>query len=190
MSTQPVYEMTAAEAIMSRSSATKLELPAPTSQDLDVICRAADRAPDHGRLRPWRVLIVEGEKIGTYGDLLADSLLRRKPDANVGDLDRERAKAKRAPMILVVSAAVDKDSKIPAIEQILAVSAATQNMFLMAHSLGYGMMWKTGDAAYDPDFKEALGIGRNDAIVGFLYVGSPSDVGPVHAAQLDFVRVL
>lgn len=182
------YEMTAEEVIMSRASALKLDGPAPTPEHLEQILAAADRAPDHGRIRPWRVVVAQGSGIATFGNLLADSLKRRRADASEGDLERERAKAARAPMILVVSAAVDRQSKVPEVEQVLAVAAAVQNMFLMAHSLGYGAMWKTGDPAYDAGFKRDLKIAGDDPIVAFLYLGTPIEMGAVRSPVVDFAR--
>lgn len=182
------YEMSVEDAIMSRSSATKLAGPAPSAEDLEKILQAADRAPDHGRIRPWRVVTVTGDGIARFGQLLADTLMHRRGDASEADLERERAKAARAPMILIVSAAVDRQSKVPEIEQVLAVGAAVQNMFLIAHALGYGAMWKTGDPAYDAGLKRDLGIAEDDAIVAFLYLGTPVEMGPVRQPLVDFVR--
>ena len=86
-------------------------------------------------------------------------------------LSRERAKALRAPLIIVVAARTQV-CKIPQIEQVLAVAAAAQNIMLAAHALGFGAMWKTGDPAYDDSVKSALGLETTDSIVGFLYLGT------------------
>lgn len=190
MESNSAYEMSIEDAIMSRSSATRLAGPTPSQEDLEKILLAADRAPDHGRIRPWRVITVSEDRIAAFGELLASTLKRRRSDATEGDLERERAKAARAPMILVVSAAINRESKVPDIEQVLAVGAAVQNMFLMAHALGYGAMWKTGDPAYDAGLKRDLGIGEEDAIVAFLYLGTPVEMGPVRSPVVDFVRSL
>ena len=87
-------------------------------------------------------------------------------------LARERGKALRAPLIVVVVARIQSGSKIPEVEQIVSAGAAAQNIMLAAHALGYGAMWKTGEPAYDLRVKEALGLQASDAIVGFLYLGT------------------
>ena len=71
-----------------------------------------------------------------------------------------------------MAARLDQSGRIPEIEQVLAAGAATQNMFLAANALGFGAMWKTGEAAYDDDVKAALGLEASDRIVAFLYLGT------------------
>jgi len=62
--------------------------------------------------------------------------------------------------------------KVPEIEQVIAVGAAAQNLILAAHDLGYGVMWKTGAAAYDSDVKAVVGLKEHDHIVGIIHVGT------------------
>ena len=100
----------------------------------------------------------------------------------------ERDKLNRSPTIVVVGCAVNREqSKIPEIEQVVAVGAAAQNLFLAAHDLGYGVMWKTGAAAYDPDVNTALGLLADDQIVAFLHLGTTVTKGPVRSISLDGV---
>jgi nitroreductase len=134
--------------------------------------QAAVRAPDHGRLRPWHFVIIQEDKRAHFGDVLADSMLRREPDASPESLQRERDKAMRAPLIVVVAARMQQGHKIPVIEQFAAAAAATQTIMLAAHAQGYGAMWKTGAPAYDPAVRMSLGLEATDEIVGFLYLGT------------------
>ncbi|MGH8665340.1 MAG: nitroreductase family protein [Burkholderiales bacterium] len=164
--------MNAIEALHTRESAAKVQDPAPDDGALDAILQAAVRAPDHGRLRPWRFIAIRGEALNRFGDVLADTLQARSPDATPDMLARERAKALRAPLIVVVAAHVQRGGKIPEIEQVLSSGAAAQNIMLAAHAMGYGAMWKTGDPAYDPRVKQALGLQEDDAIVAFIYLGT------------------
>jgi nitroreductase len=164
--------MEAIDLILTRESALKLDTPAPSEADLDTMFQSAARAPDHGRLRPWRFVVIEGDKRARLGELMADSMRRRMPDASADMLDRERAKPRRAPTIVVAAAHVRKGHKIMECEQIAAAAAAAQNIMLAAHALGYGAMWKTGEPAYDPAVKTALGLEADDEIMGFLYLGT------------------
>jgi nitroreductase len=164
--------MDALEAIETRTSAVKLETPGPSREDLDRILNSAIRAPDHGRLNPWRFVVIEGAAREILGNAMADLRKRNSPDATDEQLESERTKARRAPTIIVAAAKIDRQHKVPEIEQTLAVAACVQNMFLSAHALGYGVMWKTGDAAYDPMVKAALRLSADDHIVAFLYIGT------------------
>jgi nitroreductase len=166
--------MDALAALTSRVSAVKLADPAPEGEALRAILDAGLRAPDHGRLRPFRFLLVRGAARTRFGELLAAALKRQQPDAPDALLAREREKAMRAPLIVVVAARVTASPKVPEIEQVVAAGAAAENMFVAAHALGFGVMWKTGAPAYDAEVKRALGLEAQDHIVAFLYLGTPA----------------
>jgi nitroreductase len=159
-------------ALTSRTSTARFGETGPSEAQLADILEAAQRAPDHGRLRPWRFVIVEGEARQKFGELLATSLRRREPAASEQTLEAEQKKAFRAPMIVVVAAEVQQHPKIPEIEQVLAAGAAAQNILLAAHALGFGATWKTGGAAYDASIKSALGFSPKSQVVAFIYIGS------------------
>ncbi len=172
------------EAIQSRVSALKLSEPGPTREHLEQILRAGLRAPDHGRLKPWRFVVLEGAEKAKLADAMAEMLRRKAPQCTQAQLDAERNKPMRAPTIVVVAARISK-GKIPEIEQIASVAAGVQNMFLVAHALGYGAMWKTGAAAYDAEVKTALGLAPEDHIVAMLYLGTVVTPGTVVPLPLE-----
>lgn len=176
------------EGIQSRTSPLKLAAPAPSAAQIEQIIRAGTRAPDHGRLRPWRFAVFEGAAREKLGDAMANCLRSRVPNSPQEHLDAERNKAMRAPAIIVVGARISK-GKIPEIEQVSAVAAAAQNMLLAAHALGYGAMWKTGAAAYDPEVKALCGLTPEDHIVAIVYVGTVAAPGPLVEAPLDIKRL-
>ena len=158
--------MDAIEALITRSSAKTYGDTPPTKEHLATMLQAAVRAPDHGRLRPWRFMLIEGDQRQKFGEMLAASALRRAPGLRGGDLQRERDKALRAPLIIVVACRAVPGTKVPGIEQILAAGAAAQNILLALHNFGYAAAWKTGEAAYDAEVKKALGFAVDDHIVG------------------------
>ncbi len=160
------------DALLNRRSAKALTDPAPDEAALELMLECAARAPDHGRLRPWRFIVIRGAARERLGELLAAQLRRKQPAASAEALQRERQKPLRAPLIVAVAAVCEPAARIPAIEQILAAGAAAQNLMLAASALGFGAMWKTGDAAYDDAVKAALGLESADSIVGFLYLGT------------------
>jgi len=183
--------MDAIEVLTQRRSPPKLVEPAPSDAEIESILAAAIRAPDHGRLRPWRFLILRGAARERLGTVLADALKARAPDVPADVIEREKQKPLRAPLMVVVAASLVEGHKIPVIEQMLAAGAATQNLVLAAHALGYGAMWRTGDPAYDAHVKEALGLSANDAIVGFIYLGTPAGrpaIPPNEPGVKEFVR--
>jgi nitroreductase len=164
--------MDALTALCTRTSAVKLVDPAPDAEKLEAVLQAGLRAPDHGRLRPWRFILVRNEARERLGDLLAEALAAREPAASAALIASERDKAFRAPLVIIVVAAVTENHKIPAIEQVVSAGAAAQNLLLAAHALGFGGMWRTGAAAYDERVKKGLGLKPGDSIVGFLYIGT------------------
>ena len=179
--------MDAIELILTRCSPVQLVDPPPDRDQLETILRAAMRAPDHGRIQPWRFLTIQGDARRRLGDLMMRSLERREPSSEPTRLNSECGKSMRAPLIIAVAAAIRAHPKVPDIEQIVAVGAAVQNMILATHALGFGAFWRTGPVAYDPEVKEALGFSTSDALVGFIYIGSIGKAGKVSPADLGDV---
>jgi len=132
---------------------------------------AAARAPDHGRLQPWRLILIEGDARRALGEILAESLARRNPLTGEEALAREREKALRAPLIIVVATRCDPSSRIPIVEQFIAAGCAAHGLMLAAFAQGLGAFWRTGEAAYDEAVKAAFDISSDDLIIGFIYVG-------------------
>lgn len=181
------------EAMVSRHTAKTYGPQAPTAEHIRAALESAVRAPDHGRLRPWRFILIEGDQRHRFAEILAGSAKRRTPALAETDLQRERDKAVRAPLIIVVACRIVRGTKVPDIEQILAAGAAAQNILLALHALGYVAAWKTGEAAYDPGVKTALGLTSDDHIVAFVNVGgaegatfSPGKAASVEDAMMDF----
>src|SRR5258708_17948937 len=114
------------------------------AEDLDRLRQAAARAPDQGRLKPWRLIVLNGAPREAFTAAAAEAKRARLPAMTAEQLAAEREKFNRSPTIVVVGCAVNRDqTKIPEIEQVVAVGAAAQNPFLAAHDFRYGVMWKT-----------------------------------------------
>jgi nitroreductase len=161
------------EAIETRSSAGRLVAPGPDGAQLDRIVAAAACAPDHGRLKPWRLLVLDDPGKRRYADAVMSARARRLPEPTAEQLRIEGEKIWRSPTVVVIGCAVQRDNpKVPEIEQLLSVGAAAQNLFLAAHALGFGVMWKTGWPAYDDEVKAAVGLRPQDHIVGVMHLGT------------------
>ena len=160
-------------AIDTRSCAARLVEPGPTAQQLERLWQAGARAPDHGRLRPWRFHVLEGAQREGFADAAAAAKRVRLPAMTEQQMSLEREKITRSPTLIVVGCVVDRaNTKVPEIEQVIAAGAAAQNIFLAAHDLGFGVMWKTGVAAYDPAVKAVVGLDLKDHMVAILHVGT------------------
>ena len=158
--------------LQNRNSAPRLCEPAPNDNELNEMVRAAVRAPDHAWLRPWRFLSVSGERRYAFGVLLADSLLKRNPQADEAARLKAQNSALRAPLVVVVIATVQAHPKVPAMEQRLSAGCAAHSILLAAEAMGYAGMWRTGDVAFDRQFMTTLGLASNEEIIGFLYLGT------------------
>jgi len=165
--------MNGLDLILTRRSALSLRPPGPDEATWRAMLAAATCGPDHGRLAPWRFVVIEGEGRHAFGRILADSLRRRIATADDAMVAREEAKALRAPMIVVVVAQTQECSSVPEIEQVIAAGIAAYNILLAARAYGFAGMWRTGASAYDPEVRHALGFGARASIVGFLYIGMP-----------------
>ena len=153
--------MDALELLVGRESAMKLASPGPDQEALEKMFESALLAPDHGRLRPWRFVVVPEEKRERFGDLMADCLRRAQPDAPDDMLQRERDKALRAPVIVVAAAAIQRGHKIPEVEQLVSAAGFDK---LMEDKKPTLVIWQTGtvDAmrSIDPDdFRTAVDDG-------------------------------
>jgi nitroreductase len=181
----------ALEAIRARRSIGRLVGPGPTDDELATILAAGACAPDHGGLRPFRFTILRGAGMDGFGEILEAAYRRRCEAADTpveeSRATKERTKLHRAPLVVIVSLVRRPSAKVPAAEQRDAVAAATQNILLAATALGFGSMWRTGDPCTDPEVHRALGLRTDDAVVGFLYLGTttPEAAKPPNQPMLE-----
>ena len=179
--------------MLARRSIGRLTEPAPDDDELRRILEAAVAAPDHLELRPWRFVVLRGDAKDAFGEVLAESYVARVQavggQPTDGQLTKERTKLGRAPLVVIVCAANQHNDEIPWIEQVLAAGAAAENLLLAAKALGYDAMWRTGPAAYDHKVMHAIGLTDQDAIVGFVYIGTAREGKelPSHEPDLDGV---
>ena len=175
------------ETLVARVSPAQLAEPGPSPAQLDKILEAAAAAPDHGRMKPWRFIVVEGEARARFGEVMAQSLARREPGSPEGRLDAERRKALRSPTIVIVAATIKENPNVPEVEQIVAAGAAAQNLLLAAHGMGLGGFWRTGAVAYDEQAKHEMGLGPDDRVIGFMYLGAVAMPGKPRETDLAAV---
>ena len=173
--------MEALEAVLTRQSVPPafLKEPGPDDAALERILAAGACAPDHGRLRPWRFIVIRGQARERLGEVFVEALARRQPDAPETAIEQERTRPLRAPLLIAVAARVaPQHPKIPEIEQILSAAAAAQSILIAAHAEGFGAKWLTGANAYDDLVKRALGLAPDDRLLGFIHVGTVDGAPP------------
>jgi len=165
----------ALELLKTRRSVKPIELvaPGPTAAELDTLLTVASRVPDHGKLTPWRFIVFAGEARRKAGDLIAQVFKANHPEAKDEHVDFERERLARAPLVIAVVSRAGPHVKIPEWEQVLSAGAAAMNLVTAAHALGFAATWITEWYAYDRGVLEALGLGPNEKIAGFVHIGRP-----------------
>jgi len=163
--------MDALDLLLNRRSIAKLSEPAPEGKALENIIRAGLRAPDHAGLTPWRFVIAQGEGLGKLSDILVEAAEADQSEQAV--IDKVKNAPFRAPMVITVIAKVTEHDKVPALEQHLSAGCAVQAMQMAAVAQGFQGFWRSGHWMFHQNVRQAFGLEGDDAIVGFLYLGTP-----------------
>lgn len=148
--------------------------PGPDAQILRDIVALAARTPDHGKLAPWRFVVIPGDARDAFAALLVDAYRAEKPAATRLEIEAMEQFARQAPTLVAVLSTPKRESHIPLWEQQLSAGAVCMNLEHAAHAHGYVACWLTGWAAYSALVRAALGGREGDAIAGFVFIGTPS----------------
>src|SRR5499427_7596958 len=159
--------------LQTRRSLKPAELigPGPSPPDLDTLLTIASRVPDHGKLTPWRFIVFEGESQFKAGAAIAAAFVAKYPDATPDQIDFERRRLARAPLVVAVVSRAAPHVKIPEWEQVLSAGAAAMSLVFAAHALGFAANWFTEWYAYDRTVLDALGIAPHEKVAGFIHFG-------------------
>lgn len=157
--------------------AANLVEPGPDDAALKTILEVATRVPDHAKLTPWRIRILNKPAQQALADVYKSSFERANPDANETLVRAAHERLTKSPLLLIVVSTPnpDKYEKVPLIEQQLSAGAVCTNILIAAGALGFGAQWLTGGPAYDAAVHEALGLGELDAIAGLMHIGTPTE---------------
>jgi len=158
-----------------RRSAKPRELvgPGPTAAELERMLAIAARTPDHGKLHPWRFVIVGDDQRDAFGTLLREAVVEHDPCTTIAHHNKEDEFAHYAGQLVVVVSAPAANHKIPVWEQELSCGAAAMNLLLAAHALGYVAGWVTGWRAYSERVRAAF-CEPGERIAGFVFIGEAS----------------
>ena len=150
-----------------------LVAPGPDDAQLRQILEVALRTPDHGKLAPWRFVIVGADQRDALAQLLENAYRKEKPDAGRLEIEAMHQFAHQAPTLIVALSAPVASSKVPLWEQQLSAGAAIMNLLHGAHALGFAGGWLTGWPTFNADVRNAFGR-EGEALAGFVFIGTPS----------------
>lgn len=161
------------QGLLNRVSMPLLVEPAPNAAQLENLWQAVLRAPDHGNLKPYRFIVIEGDKRTELGEVFLQRLLERKPEADETTIAKTRKMPTRAPMLIALVACPQEHPKVPVAEQVQTAACAGQNILHAAFAQGLGAVWRTGWVAEDKQIQTTLGLSENEQMLGYIYIGTP-----------------
>lgn len=161
-------------ALLARRRSTKLMQlaePAPSADTFDALIRLAARVPDHGKIGPWRFVVIDGEARARAGEKLAD-VVAHDEGVDAPRLEFVRNHFLRGPSCVMVVSTAGPHKKVPEWEQELSSGAVCFSLLLAAHAMGYAGCWLTEWPTYDARARAALGLAEHERIAGFVYLGT------------------
>ena len=169
----------ASDFFLKRRSVLAKKMSAKTipENDLKKILAAGIRVPDHGALNPWKIKIIQGEKLKFIDEeIILKEFKKENPNANEIQFEIESKRFQRASIVLAVLSTPVEHTKIPEWEMILSSGAVCMNLLSCAQSLGYASQWLTEWYAYNEKMLEYLGARKNkDKVSGFIYIGHKNE---------------
>lgn len=153
-----------------RRTVSRLDPPGPSSVELDAMLAAADAAPDHGLLHPWRLVVLDDKQRARVSDAYA--VAQREVDPAPELVERAASKPLRGPRMVAALARTVVHPKVPEWEQLAAAAAAVQNLCVAATALGYGSAWRTGWFVRHPVVRAALGASDDEQVIGMIHIGT------------------
>ncbi|MDP3860160.1 MAG: nitroreductase family protein [Phaeovulum sp.] len=175
----PAAQPEALQFLLSRRShpAKTLRAPGPDRAALEPLLTAALRVPDHGKLEPWRLIVLARpalERLAAAAAARAEALAMPVDQAAKGI-----SQFADSPLCVAVVSSPKPSDKAPEVEQLLSAGAVALSLLNAALAAGWGAAWLTGWPAYDAEFRaEALGLAAGERVVGFVHVGTAAGVSP------------
>lgn len=151
-----------------------LKEPGPDTAELEQILTIGTRVPDHGKITPWRLVVIAGEARRQAGERLAEIAARNNPDLDEAGLEIERQRFLPAPLTIGVISAPKEHPKVPEFEQLLSAGNVAFNLVHAAHALGFAASWVTRWYTFDAEAAKMLGARDGERFVGFVHIGTPT----------------
>ena len=170
LAVKPVPEVLDFLALRRSTSAVTLGPPAPSAAELDDLLRLATRVPDHGKLAPWRFIVLEAAPKAVLVERLEALATTRGDDQAAGKLAKLRI-----PPLAVFVVSSPKPGAIPEWEQVLSAGAVCTTLLQASLAMGYGANWITDWYSYDPDATAILGLTGGERVAGCVLIGTPRE---------------
>jgi nitroreductase len=173
-------------ALLARRRSTKVAHfvePGPSRAEIDALITLAARVPDHGKIGPWRFVVIEGAARQRAGEALA-GVIANDDGVDEMKLNAARNLFQRAPTVVMVVSATVQSQKVPEWEQLLSSGAACFALLLAAHAQGYAGCWLTEWPAFDARARTALGLAEHERVAGFVYLGTSRE-GAIERVRAD-----
>ena len=151
-----------------------LQEPGPNAAELEQILTIGTRVPDHGKIAPWRLIVIDGDNRAKAGQRLAEIAGRNNPSLDEASLEVERKRFLPAPLTIGVISAPQAHPKVPEFEQLLSAGNVALNLVHAAHALGFAASWVTRWYAFDAVAGAMLGARAGERFVGFVHIGTPT----------------
>lgn len=147
--------------------------PAPDAAQIDTLLTLASRIPDHGKLTPWRFIVISGAARHRLGEAIAGFAQADDPALEPKRMEVERQRLARAPLVVAVVSRAAPHPKIPEWEQTLSAGASCMALTIAANAMGYASAWLTEWYGYDRRFLDLLGLDASERLAGFVHIGTP-----------------
>ena len=155
------------------TSPKRLGDPGPDNAQIEKILTAASAAPDHGRLTPWRIVVIPRERRHLLGEVFAEALIERDATATEAQKEDARAKAHRGPFLVLVVARLSPElGDTHPQERLISAGSAIQNMLLAAHAMRFGAGLSSGRALYSRQMRALFGLAAHEQPLCFITVGT------------------
>ena len=151
-----------------------LKDPGPDASQLEQMLTIATRVPDHGKLTPWRLVLISGDDRVAAGEQLAAIAAAKNPAIEAPALELERRQFLPAPLTVGVISTAKPHPKIPEIEQLISAANVAFNLVHAAYAMGFAAQWVTRWFTYDEVAAAALGARPGERFVGFVHIGTPT----------------
>ncbi|UYV38207.1 nitroreductase family protein [Rhodobacteraceae bacterium D3-12] len=175
----PARNQAALDFLLSRRSrpAKTLTAPAPTREELHTLLTAASRSPDHGKLEPWRFIVIDAAAMPRMADAAETAARAAGLDADA--TTKARNQFDQGHLAVAVIEVQKPSAKVPAIEQTYAVGGVCLALLNAALAAGWGANWLSGFASHDRSFQEqTLGLAAHERVAGFIHIATETNTPP------------
>ncbi|KAE9630513.1 nitroreductase family protein [Parasedimentitalea maritima] len=175
----PLQNDAALDFLLTRRSrpAKTLVAPAPNRAELEPLLTAAARTPDHGKLEPWRFIVVEKGAMVRLADLTSQA--GQRLDKSPEDIAKGRSQFELGHLAVVVVEVQTPSAKVPALEQTYSAGAVCLALLNAALAAGWGANWLSGWVSHDPEFcKAAFDLADNERIAGLIHIATQGPIPP------------